>query len=406
MNILYINHYAGSPDMGMEFRTYYLAREWVKMGHNVTIIAGDYSHLRRKNPEVTESYQTSDIDGIKYVWIKTGTYDGNGAARAMTMFRFVSSLKKHAKEIVETENPDIVITSSTYPLDTFAGQKIKKIKKDIKLVHEIHDMWPITLIEVGNMSKYHPFVVMMQIGENSFCKNSDYVCSILPAAKDYLVKHGMREDKFFHVSNGIVEAEWGNYDSIPKEYVEIFDEIHSKGKKIICFFGSHTKSYCLDNLAKAAIDNDDVVAVFIGNGIYKEELMEKYAKHEDSICFLDPIPKTSIPDLFNYIDATYVAAMDNEMFKYGVGMNKLFDSMMGGKPIIYAINAPNNYIVDYNCGISVESENLEALKKGIEKFLECSDEELLEMGQNGRKAVEENFTYKTLAKRFLDQLNK
>lgn len=48
MNILYINHYAGSPEMGMEFRTYYLANEWVKMGHNVTIIAGDYSHLRRK----------------------------------------------------------------------------------------------------------------------------------------------------------------------------------------------------------------------------------------------------------------------------------------------------------------------------------------------------------------------
>ena len=52
MNILYINHYAGSPEMGMEFRTYYLASEWVKMGHNVTIIAGDYSHLRRKNPKL------------------------------------------------------------------------------------------------------------------------------------------------------------------------------------------------------------------------------------------------------------------------------------------------------------------------------------------------------------------
>ena len=152
MNILYINHYAGSPEMGMEFRTYYLANEWVKMGHNVTIIAGDYSHLRRKNPEVTEDFQTEIIDGIKYMWIKTGEYDGNGVKRAMSMFRFVSTLKKNAKEIVENENPDVVITSSTYPLDTFAGQKMKKIKKDINLVHEIHDMWPITLIEVAKNS--------------------------------------------------------------------------------------------------------------------------------------------------------------------------------------------------------------------------------------------------------------
>ena len=38
MNILYLEHYAGSPEMGMEFRPYYLAREWVKMGHKVIII--------------------------------------------------------------------------------------------------------------------------------------------------------------------------------------------------------------------------------------------------------------------------------------------------------------------------------------------------------------------------------
>ena len=31
MNILYLNHYAGSPALGMEYRPYYLAREcsWV-----------------------------------------------------------------------------------------------------------------------------------------------------------------------------------------------------------------------------------------------------------------------------------------------------------------------------------------------------------------------------------------
>ena len=33
MNILLINHYAGSPELGMEFRPYYMAKEWVKAGH-------------------------------------------------------------------------------------------------------------------------------------------------------------------------------------------------------------------------------------------------------------------------------------------------------------------------------------------------------------------------------------
>ena len=52
MNILLINHYAGSPEMGMEFRPYYFARKWVEQGHEVSVLAADYSHLRRVNPQV------------------------------------------------------------------------------------------------------------------------------------------------------------------------------------------------------------------------------------------------------------------------------------------------------------------------------------------------------------------
>lgn len=66
MNIILINHYAGSNFHGMAFRPYYLAREWVKMGHNVTIIAASFSHLRQKNQDIsaiTEEF----IDGIRYI---------------------------------------------------------------------------------------------------------------------------------------------------------------------------------------------------------------------------------------------------------------------------------------------------------------------------------------------------
>ena len=53
MNILYLEHYVGGPEYGMEFRPYYLAREWVKQGHEVHIIGATYSHLRRRQPKAT-----------------------------------------------------------------------------------------------------------------------------------------------------------------------------------------------------------------------------------------------------------------------------------------------------------------------------------------------------------------
>ena len=76
MNILLINHYAGSPEYGMEYRPYYLAREWIKNGHNVRIVAASESHVRHKHPVLNGKVSFENIDNIEYVWVKTPIYQG------------------------------------------------------------------------------------------------------------------------------------------------------------------------------------------------------------------------------------------------------------------------------------------------------------------------------------------
>jgi len=92
MNILYIDHYAGSLSMGMEFRPYYLSREWIKMGYKVRIVGADYSHLRKVNPTVDKDFEIQNVDGVEFQWIKTRKYEGNGLKRAVTMFQFCFKL--------------------------------------------------------------------------------------------------------------------------------------------------------------------------------------------------------------------------------------------------------------------------------------------------------------------------
>lgn len=404
MNILLINHYAGSPDMGMEFRPYYMAREWVKKGHKVHFIAADFSHLRRKNPEITEDFQEEIIDGIHYHWVKTVKYDGNGVKRFLTMLQFVGKIRRNAKRILESIAPDVVITSSTYPLDTYAGQKlVKKSKKPVQLIHEIHDMWPVTPIELYHMPKWHPFVILMQWGENSFCKHADKVVSLLCNAKEYLMEHGMSEDKFVHISNGIVKEEWEHPEPLEPNIKQYISDWKKENKFIICFFGSVIHSYALSTLLDAVkqLNNSRLQVVIVGNGIDKQELVKK-SKNNSQVHFFEPIPKNQIPSLLEEVDAIYVAGKGNSVFRFGVCMNKLFDSMMSGKPLLYAVDAPNNYVLDYRCGVSVEAENVDELTKGIEKLLSASTEELYAMGQRGRQAVLENFTYDILADKFLD----
>ena len=400
MNVLYINHYAGSLEMGMEFRPYYLSREWVKNGHNVRILAGDYSHLRKKNPFVNADFEEQKIDGVLYTWIKSGKYAGNGVKRALSMLLFTGKIWKNARTIAKDWKPDVVIASSTYPLDTYAAQRIRKYSNAL-VIHEVHDMWPITLIELGGMSKYNPFVIMMQIAENSFCKNSDFVVSLLCAAKEYFIKHGMKEDKFRNVMNGIVLDEWKNPTSIPAEHQKLLDELHAEGHFVICFFGSITKSYAIDFLIEAARKLQDrlIDVVIVGEGNQKEEL-EKQAVNLRNVHFLSKIEKQAIPDLLNKVDCCYVGALHNDMFRFGICMNKLFDAMMSGKPLLYAVEAPNNFVSDYQCGISVYPEDSDALAEGIMELISMTPEQREQMGENGRNAVLDHYTYEKLAKQF------
>ena len=126
------------------------------------------------------------------------------------------------------------------------------------------------------------------------------------------------------------------------------------------------------------------------------------SKNLTNVYFLDKIRKSAVPDLLKRVDCCYVGALRNDMFRFGICMNKLFDSMMSGKPLLYAVEAPNNFVEDYSCGVSVEPEDADALAAGIKKLISLSQEERDRMGQNGRNAVLEHYTYEKLARQFED----
>lgn len=411
MNILYIDHYAGSSSLGMEFRPYYFAKEWQKWGHRVRILAADYSHLRKVNPTVSCTLECQTIDEVEFQWIKTTPYPKNGVKRIGNVAQFLFQLRRHAAEIVRDFSPDVIIASSTYPLDTYPAQKMKKIAQQMGiyacLVHEVHDMWPITPKQLYHLSDRNPVIRYLQRAEDSFCKNADFVVSVLPNAKEYFVEHGMAPDHFLYVPNGIASSDWEHPEPLPEEHEHALKRAKEENRFILSFFGSHTPSYGLDTLLDAAkmLDSSTFFLAFVGEGGYKETLIQKAKEmglDSNAYCFLPRIGKRSIPTLLEHSDASYVAAIRNEMFRFGIGMNKLMDAMMGEKPILYAVDAPNNWIEEYDCGISVEAENAKALSKGFCELMQLPKERRAKMGTNGKKAMQEFFLYPHLAKQFLE----
>ena len=239
MNILLINHYAGSIYHGMEYRPYYLAREWVRAGHKVTIVGASYAHVRAQQPIVKRITTEEYIDGIRYVWIKTPKYSGNGVKRVINILCFVFLLLSNYRKILGGRKPEVIIASSTYPLDTIPGRIIAN-KCKAKLVFEVHDLWPLSLIELGGMSPYHPFVLLIKYAEMFAYRHSDQVVSLLPNAEIHMQKQGLNPEKFVYVPNGIDVSEWeAPCADLPSEHQIVIRKLHEQKRFIVCYAGAH-----------------------------------------------------------------------------------------------------------------------------------------------------------------------
>jgi glycosyltransferase involved in cell wall biosynthesis len=405
LRILLINHYAGSPEMGMEFRPYYMAREWQKAGHQVVVVGGTYSHLRVKQPKQA-GWQ--ELDGVRYYWLKTNRYHGNGMKRAFSMFLFVCRLLFSYRKICKDFVPDVVIASSTYPLDNYPAWRIAR-RYGAKYVYEIHDLWPLSPMQIGGMSAFHPFIKVMQWAEKFAYRYCDKCISILPKTDTHAIEHGLQPQKFFCVQNGIALSDWNDSQPIDNEYTKFFKKLKSNYRFIIGYVGGHALSNSLDILLDAAkqVARENIAVVLVGEGAEKARLMKRCTDENiTNLYFLNAVAKKQVPELLSQMDALYIGWTKNPLYKYGISPNKIFDYAMAGKPIVHAVDAGNDLVQEAQCGISVPSDDVGKIAEAIITVAAMSADERAQLGKNGHEYVLKHHTYDVLAKQFIDILEK
>lgn len=403
MNILLINHYAGSPRHGMEFRPYYLAREWVAQGHRVMIVASNVSHIRQRNPEFDGPAYAETIDGVDYLWLRTRPYQGNSAARLLNMFQFTGRLYQYAKTLV-ADQPDVVIASSTYPYDIWPAHHIAR-RVGAKLVYELHDVWPLTPQLLGGFSKWHPMIFSMQRAENYAYAHVDKAVSLLPGTEAHMREHGLRGDKFVYLPNGIDPSSVAT--PIPDATRAQIARFREKFKILCIYAGGHAVSNALYPLIEAACQPgvQKIGLVLVGSGVEKARLEHK-AQQLDlaNVLFLDPIPKTAVPSLLVLGDMAYIGWRDSPLYAHGMSPNKLFDYMMAGLPVVHSTSSPYDIVQNAGCGISVPAEDVDGIAGALGKLAAMTATERRDLGEKGHQFVQSHHAYPTLATRFLESL--
>jgi len=394
-HITIINQYIGSPYHGMEYRHYYLAKELIKKGFKITLVSGSYSHLFSTPPKIKDKFTHEIIDEIEYIWVKTPKYKSSKSiGRIWNMLYFAFALRK-----IKLKPSHIVVSSpSLFPAKI--GRKLANRFKT-KFLFEVRDIWPLTLMELSNISDANPLIAYMKMYERFAYREADYIVSLLPTARDYFIQEGMSSDKFRYLPNGV---EIKNTKDI-KLKQDVISQI-PKDKFIVAYTGTVGIANNLDYLVDVANllkENNQIHFIILGQGGEKTRLQERVKSLKlNNFTFIDPISKDEVKSFLGYIDVAFISLLPEKLFRFGVSPNKVFDYMYATKPIIWAIEAGNNLVKEANCGVSVSTNSIQELKEVILKLNQLDKKELMKLGKNGYNFVIKNHSYSELANRLIE----
>ncbi|SIQ38609.1 glycosyltransferase family 4 protein [Marinobacterium stanieri] len=395
-----VNQYASTPDYGFAGRHYYLGKELAKLGYKVYLISSANHHLLRSRPDINKSFKVETVTNkFSMVWCDVPSYkEAHSKKRVLGWFFFSWAICKLPKLI--TDKPDVVVCSSPSLLSFLGAEYIAK-KYCSKLVFEVRDIWPLTLVDIGGYRRNNPFIWMMQLIEERAYKKSDLVISNLKNSFRHMKNHGLPHEKFTWIPNGFSLEEVQKNILLNKN---VASQVPSD-KFIIGYTGTMGVTNALDTLIEAAekLKNySEICFVLVGDGKERFHLQSLVSsKKLNNVIFINAIHKAEIQAMLSRFDVCYIGLKKDPLFLYGVSPNKLFDYFYAAKPVIYGIESGDYEPVSENgAGFQIPAENSEKLASAVLKLYQMPVSEREKMGQNGRKSALEQYEYGMLAKKY------
>lgn len=394
-NIWVINQFAGTSESGWGERHFFFSKYWVESGYKVNIISGSYNHVFNQLPPAPNQFNFEEINGTRFCWVKTPKYDPQSVGRFWSFLVF--ALKVWFLPVSKLGKPDIIVVSSMPIFPILTGHLLKKRYKSAALFFEIRDIWPLTLVLLGNISPKHPAVRFIGWFEKFGYRKADKIVSLLPNAAEHIEEISGCGHKFVYIPNGLDE-EVLKEEKMPQEIADNLPE----DKFIVGYTGTIGLANALESFVDAAgeLRNDPRIHfVVVGDGYLKKQLRDK-SRDFGNITFFDKIRKNQVASVVKRFDVCFVGRNDSPLFRHGVSANKYFDYMLAGKPILDSNNLIKDPVELSGCGKIVKPDSASAIVDGILEFVEMDIETRNEMGKRGRDYVLKNHSIRHLAHQY------
>jgi glycosyltransferase involved in cell wall biosynthesis len=395
MKIWYVSKYAKSPPFGIPTRQFLLSKVFSKMGHETTLIfsrsnGGSQQHFRGLK-------RTEEIDGVHCVVLNGPSISiGFNIKRVFSWLIFEWQFLRYGISINWEERPDVLIASSLSLLTFFTSSILKKRFK-CKLILEVRDIWPATVIESGKFSSKSIFIKFLTIIELFGYKRADGFVSTLPLFDEYLKTKIKGRHKFAFIPQGFDYEYYKS--SVENKYKNEFPLNFFN----VCYSGTIGKTNCVDEIIYCAelLKDRRIRFLIIGDGPLKKILETKYSSLTN-IVFWDSVPKKEIVSILSSADLLLNLWNNYDIYRYGISPNKVVDYMLSGRPILISFSGYKGFLDDVGCAFFTEANNPKLLAEAILQISQMQPGVLDQMGERGKKYALSNLDLEILGRRFLD----
>jgi glycosyltransferase involved in cell wall biosynthesis len=294
--------------------------------------------------------------------------------------------------------PDVVIVSSLSLLTVLNGAWLKR-KYGCKLIFEVRDIWPLTMVAEAGYSQWHPLVVLLGWVEKFGYRTADTIVGTMPNLAEHVARVTGKKADCRCIPLGYDPDLHSNQEPLPEGYEA---QYIPSGKFIVGYAGSLGVSNAMHTLidcAREMRESDGAHFLIVGDG----DLLEKYKEETRdlrNITFAPKVRKSQVPAILAHCQVLYFSARESAVWRYGQSLNKVIEYMLAGKPIIASYSGYPSMIDEAACGVFVPANDVPALKRAIGGYAERSPEELEAMGRRGRAWVIEHRSYRRLAEEY------
>ena len=398
MRLWIVNHYADPPD-GMATRSHDLARWLVGQGHDVSIFVSAFSHytFRHTRAVGVRLFRIEQIEGVRYIWLRTFPYSRNDVRRVLNMVSF--AVQAIGVGMILRPRPDAVIGVSVHPLAALAGYVIARIRRARFLV-EVTDLWPETLVQLGRLSRTSLITRAMRGLERFLFVRAERILMLWRNTDDYVRDLGVDTSKIVWLPHGV---DLGRYRAIPP-----YDG--GASPYTIMFLGGLVHTNALDILLESAAvlaerGRTDIRLVIQGAGVEGQQLRERATRLElQNVEFRAAVPKRDIASAMAEADAFVYGLRNIPLYDFGISLNKVTDYFAAARPVIFYGHSRYDPVAIARAGFSVPPDEPRALADAIERLFQLEAAERIEMGRRGRTYLEDVHSVPTIARRLLGVL--